>query len=108
MIDRRELTAELAREVTKLENDLRRRADSVPEVGAIVEDEWRRAHGAGRTAHDLPTWRESLLTQVAVAWVLGTTFLRFCEDNGLIPEPVLTGLGDRARRGEDAQRAWFR
>jgi hypothetical protein len=103
-----ELTAELARQVTRLEDDLRTRAGAVPDVAAIVEAEWQRAHTAGRTAHDLATWRESLLTQVAVGWVLGTTFLRFCEDTGLLPDPVLTGPGDRARRAEDAQRAWFR
>ena len=108
MIDRHELTVELARQVTRLETDLRSRADTVPEVATIIEVEWQRAHTAGRTAHDLPTWRETLLTQVAVGWVLGTTFLRFCEDNGLLADPVLTGPGDRARRAEDAQRAWFR
>lgn len=108
MIDRQQLTAELAKQVTRLEDDLRQRADSVPEVAETVAAEWQRAHDAGRTAHDLPTWRESLLTQVAVGWVLGTTFLRFCEDTGLLPDPVLTGAGDQARRAEDAQRAWFR
>lgn len=102
------LTVELAKQVTRLEDDLRTRADTVPEVTAIVEAEWQRAQVAGRTAHDLPTWRESLLTQVAVGWVLGSTFLRFCEDTGLLPDPVITGPGDRARRAEDAQRAWFR
>lgn len=108
MTDRPTLTVELAKQVTRLEDDLRTRADTVREVTAIVEAEWQRAHAAGRTAHDLPTWRESLLTQVAVGWVLGTTFLRFCEDTGLLPDPVITGPGDRARRAEDAQRAWFR
>jgi hypothetical protein len=108
MIDPQTLTAELARQVTRLEDDLRRRAETVAEVGAVVEAEWRRAHDAGRTAHDLATWAETLLTQVAVGWVLGMTFLRFCEDNGLLPEPVLAGPGERARRAEDAQRAWFR
>jgi hypothetical protein len=108
VIDRQELTAELGRQVTRLEDDLRTRAGAVADVAAVVEEEWRLAHTAGRTAHDLPTWRESLLTQVAVGWVLGTTFIRFCEDNGLLPDDVLTGPGDRARRAEDAQRAWFR
>jgi hypothetical protein len=108
MIDPQTLTAELAKQVIRLEDDLRRRAETVPEVADGVEAEWQRAREADRTAHDLATWRESLLTQVAVGWVLGTTFLRFCEDTGLLPEPVLTGPGGRARRAEDAQRAWFR
>jgi hypothetical protein len=108
MIDRAVLTAGLARQVTALEDDLRARADTVDEVAAIVEREWTKAHEAGRTAHDLATWRESLLTQVAVGWALATTFVRFCEDNGLLPEPVLSGPGERRRRAEDGQTAWFR
>lgn len=108
MIERSALTAQLSRLVTLLEADLRERADNVDEVTAKVVAQWQGAHDARRTALDLPTWRESLLTQVAVGWVLGTTFLRFCEDNGLLPGPVITGPGEGARRAEEAQRAWFR
>lgn len=108
MIDRDTLTSELQRQVTALVDDLRDRADTVDEVAAVVEREWKDAQAAGRTAFDLPTWREGLLTQVAVAWVLATVFLRFCEDNGLLPEPVLSGPGQRLRRAETAQRMWYR
>ncbi|MFS8584627.1 MAG: BREX-2 system adenine-specific DNA-methyltransferase PglX, partial [Acidimicrobiia bacterium] len=108
MIDRAVLAQELARRVSALEDDLRARADEVPEVAEVVEEQWREAREAGRTAHDLPVWRESLFTQVAVGWVLATTFVRFCEDNGLIPDPVISGPGERRRRAEEAQRMWFR
>src|SRR5690606_28910650 len=107
-IDRTVLTADLSRRVTALEDDLRARAEAVAEVAAVVEREWRAASEAGRTAHDLAMWRESLFTQVAVGWVLATTFVRFCEDNGLLPEPVISGPGERRRRAEDAQTVWFR
>ena len=30
---------------------------------------------ANRTAHDMETWREDLLAQVAVSWVLGCVFV---------------------------------
>ena len=33
-------------------------------------------------------WAETLYTQVAVGWVLGTVFVRFSEDNGLIDAPL--------------------
>jgi hypothetical protein len=108
MIDRTVLTADLSRLVTALEDDLRARAGEVAEVASVVEREWRAASEAGRTAHDLATWRESLFTQVAVGWVLATTFVRFCEDNGLLPEPAISGPGERRRRAEDAQTVWFR
>src|SRR5690606_22028553 len=98
MIDRAVLARELARRVSALEADLRARDDEVPEVAEVVEAQWREAREAGRTAHDLPVWRESLFTQVAVGWVLAPTFVRFCEDNGLIPDPVISGPGERRRR----------
>jgi hypothetical protein len=91
-----------------MEDDLRVRAEQVPEVSAVVRREWQAAHDAGRTAHDEPVWAEGLFTQVAVAWVLGTVFVRFSEDNGLLPNPLLAGPGERLRHAEEAQRAWFR
>src|SRR5690606_5532943 len=106
--DRAVLTGDLSGRVSVLEDDLRRRADEVELVGAVVEREWRAASEGGRTAHDLTAWRESLFTQVAVGWVLRTTFVRFCEDNGVLAEPVISGPGERRRRAEDAQTVWFR
>ena len=47
------------------------------------------------------------MTQVAVAWVLGTVFLRFCEDNGLIEYPFITGPGERADLARDLQAEYF-
>jgi len=73
----------------------------------VVLAEWEAARDAGRTAHDLETWREGLLTQVAVAWVLGCVFVRFCEDNGLLPEPLLAGPGERGQRAANARMAFF-
>jgi hypothetical protein len=108
MIDRTTLTTELKGQVATLVDDLRDRSESVDDVAAVVESEWKAAHAAGRTALDLPTWSEGLLAQVAVAWVLGTVFLRFCEDNGLVPNPLLSGPADRRRQAETAQTVWFR
>ena len=42
-----------------------------------------------------------------MAWVLGTVFLRWTEDNGLI-DPVLSGPGDRLPAAEDAQLEHYR
>lgn len=42
-----------------------------------------------------------------MAWVLAAVFLRFCEDNGLVDEPLLSGPGDRRQRAEDHRGAWF-
>lgn len=71
------------------------------EVGARLRSEYDRARKLGRTAATWNAWLDERVTQVAVAWVLGTVFVRFCEDNRLIPEPYLTGPdGDRRELAE--------
>ena len=52
-------------------------------------------------------WREDRVTQVAVAWVLGTVFVRFCEDNDLIEYPVIAGPGDRVAVARERQGKFF-
>lgn len=56
--------------------------------------EWRAAKSAERTAATFETWLGERVTQVAVAWVLATVFVRFCEDNGLIEYPFIAGPVD--------------
>ena len=89
MIDRVVLLADLKPRVTALEADLGRQVKAVAEVGSRLRAEYDQARNLGRTAATWNAWLEERITQVAVAWVLGTVFVRFCEDNGLIPEPYL-------------------
>jgi len=65
--------------------------------------EWRTAKSADRTAATFETWLMERVTQVAVAWVLATVFVRFCEDNGLIEYPYIAGPGDRVQLAADLQ-----
>jgi hypothetical protein len=65
--------------------------------------EWRAAKSADRTAATFETWLGERVTQVAVAWVLATVFVRFCEDNGLIEYPFIAGPGDRVQLAGDLQ-----
>ena len=46
-------------------------------------------------------WRDDRVTQAAVAWVLTTVFVRFCEDNRLLE----AGVDRRAGRA-DGRRRW--
>jgi len=108
MIDAAALTTRLKGLVVELEDDLRVRADVDDLVAARVSEEFVRARDAERTALSEAAWREGLLTQVAVGWVLTAVFVRFCEDNGLLADPVLSGPGDRLVRAEDAQRLFLR
>ncbi|GAA2489772.1 BREX-2 system adenine-specific DNA-methyltransferase PglX [Streptomyces gobitricini] len=89
MIDRKALLDDLKQQVKAVEADLGKQVKVVPE-GARLRDEYDRARKLGRTAATWNTWLDERITQVAVAWVLGSVFVRFCEDNGLIPEPYLT------------------
>ncbi|MGW0192069.1 BREX-2 system adenine-specific DNA-methyltransferase PglX [Nonomuraea sp. NPDC003201] len=97
MIDRKALLDDLKQQVKAVESDLAKQARGLPEVGTRLRAEYDQARKLGRTATTWNTWLygdgkkyEGRITQVAAAWVLGTVFVRFCEDNGLIPEPYLT------------------
>ncbi|GAA1325075.1 BREX-2 system adenine-specific DNA-methyltransferase PglX [Streptomyces sanglieri] len=90
MIDRKDLLNDLKQQVKAVETDLGKQVKAVPEVGARLKGEYDRARKLGRTAATWNTWLDERVTQVAVAWVLGSVFVRFTEDNGLIPEPYLT------------------
>ncbi|MGV9878042.1 BREX-2 system adenine-specific DNA-methyltransferase PglX [Streptomyces sp. NPDC003006] len=89
MIDRKGLLNDLKQQVKLVEADLGRQVEVVAE-GEKLRAEYERARKLGRTAATWNAWLDDRVTQVAVAWVLGTVFVRFCEDNGLIPEPYLT------------------
>ncbi|MFG2703098.1 BREX-2 system adenine-specific DNA-methyltransferase PglX [Streptomyces sp. NPDC048386] len=90
MIDRKSLLADLQKQVKAAETDLEQQVKAVPKVGARLRGEYDQARKLGRTAATWNAWLGERITQVAVAWVLGTVFVRFSEDNGLIPEPYIT------------------
>ncbi|MFF3731995.1 BREX-2 system adenine-specific DNA-methyltransferase PglX [Streptomyces sp. NPDC002476] len=97
MIDRKALLDDLKGQVKAVEADLGRQVKAVAEVGTRLRAEYDRARKLGRTAATWNSWLDERVTQVAVAWVLGTVFVRFCEDNHLIPEPYLTAPEDDRR-----------
>nr|WP_079183175.1 BREX-2 system adenine-specific DNA-methyltransferase PglX [Streptomyces sp. TSRI0281] len=86
------------------------RADDVRAAEAVagrLRAEYDEARGLGRTAATWNAWLDERVTQVAVAWVLGTVFVRFCEDNRLIPEPYLTGAEAERRDLAEARYAQY-
>ncbi|RAY15943.1 BREX-2 system adenine-specific DNA-methyltransferase PglX [Actinomadura craniellae] len=108
MIDPVALLADLKKRVSALETDLRERAtDPEGKFHGTLTAEWGRARAKGRTAATYESWLEGRVTQSAVAWVLGTVFLRFCEDNGLIDLPWLAGPGERLDIARERQQAFF-
>ncbi|MBO9539710.1 BREX-2 system adenine-specific DNA-methyltransferase PglX [bacterium] len=107
MIDPKRLLTDLQRRCTRLEDDLRSRSETDESMGATLRGEYDAARAAGRTAEAFEVWRDGVLTQAAVAWLLGCVFVRFLEDNGLI-DPMISGPGDRRQEASDAQEAFFR
>ncbi|MFI9413337.1 BREX-2 system adenine-specific DNA-methyltransferase PglX [Nocardia gamkensis] len=102
MIDRTALLTDLKKQVGAVERDLGRQldrpeTDQARRAATQLRAEYDRARKVGRTAATWAAWRDERITQVAAAWVLGTVFVRFCEDNRLIDEPYLTGPTDDRR-----------
>ncbi len=114
MIDRKRLLSDLKPLLRELETDLRARCDEVPQINADLKNEYDQARAAGRTAAAYEEWRADLITQVAVAWVLSSIFVRFLEDNALITPPRISGPvhADRPeaglQRARDERDAYFR
>ncbi|WP_221448295.1 BREX-2 system adenine-specific DNA-methyltransferase PglX [Saccharothrix violaceirubra] len=106
-LDQDELVKDLRKQVVALENDLRVRG-AEEEFETSLRAEYDQAWEAKRTAATFDAWREDRITQVAAAWVLGTVFVRFCEDNGLIEWPFLAGPGERLADAEERHEAFFR
>ncbi|MFH0244614.1 BREX-2 system adenine-specific DNA-methyltransferase PglX [Streptomyces sp. HK10] len=75
----------------ELPEERAQRVRAAQAVAGRLRDEYDQAFGIGRTGAPWSQWLGERVTQVAVAWVLGTVFVRFCEDNRLIPEPYVTG-----------------
>ncbi|MEV6315579.1 BREX-2 system adenine-specific DNA-methyltransferase PglX [Streptomyces sp. NPDC051776] len=97
MIDRKALLDDLKQQVKAVETDLAKQVKFAGDIGTRLRAEYDRARKLGRTAATWNAWLDERVTQVAVAWVLGTVFVRFCEDNRLIPEPYLTAPEDDRR-----------
>ena len=68
---------------------------------AAWQSDYQAEREAGRTGEAFGAWREGMLTQAAVAWLLGCVFVRFMEDNGLVDEALLSGPHERRQQAAD-------
>ena len=110
VIDRRALLKDLQGQVRALEKDLVEQIGNSGDHYTKLHSEYDRAFELKRTAATWTAWRDERVTQTAVAWVLGSVFVRFCEDNGLIGDACyLAGPDkDRAVLAEESQEDFFR
>lgn len=119
MIDSFALLADLKAQLKLLQADLKQRADDPSNPwGARLKEEYAEAFRRERTGWSWGDWRDNEVDQAAVAWIISTTFLRFCEDNDLLVGATIDGLptavgwiagpGDRVQRAEENLTAYFR
>ncbi len=102
MIDATRLKDDLKKQVDALEKDLHHQLKHDSAFAAPLRVKYDQAFQSRRTASTFIAWAENEITQAAVAWVLATVFVRFLEDNGLIPDPILSGPPERLRLAQDA------
>ncbi|MDT0212471.1 BREX-2 system adenine-specific DNA-methyltransferase PglX [Rothia sp. ARF10] len=102
------LTGDLKKVVLELEDDLRERVHGDPDVLGRWQQEHQQAVSRERTAMSWHAWRDDRVTQAAVAWVLTTVFIRFCEDNGLLRPVWIAGPAERRQEALDAELEYFR
>ena len=109
MIDSTALLADLQKLLPKLEADISAYATSNADIETSLNQQYKDAKDAERTADHWIDWRAALITQSAVAWVLASTFIRFLEDNHLIPQPIIAGpKGKQLNNAKDALTVYFR
>ena len=112
MINAARLLADLQPQLRKLDADLRQQIKDEPELKARLDEEYKQARAHKRTASTYNDWQDGEITQAAVAWLLSCVFLRFCEDNELLPEPLLASPANDQHAANvlprEAQRAYVR
>jgi hypothetical protein len=119
MINSSALLADLKGQLRILQTDLKDRAeDPTNSWGVRLKEEYAEALARERTGWSWVNWRDNEVDQAAVAWIVSSTFLRFCEDNDLLAGAKINGLptaigwiagpGDRVHRAEENLTAYFR
>lgn len=107
MINASGLLKDLQQELTRTVADIGANVTADNEVRGRLETEWKHAFDAHRTGRTFEAWLEDRLTQVGVGWLLAFVFVRFCEDNRLIAEPMIGGPGDRGAVARASQQRYF-
>ena len=108
MIDATKLLKDLKVVLRNLEDDIREHAGETPKLEDRLKQDYDAARAAERTGSSFTEWRDDQVTQAAVAWILGCVFVRFIEDNELIPEPWIAGPSDRLAHAKDQHTHYFR
>ncbi|MFF9057422.1 hypothetical protein ACF09K_01775 [Streptomyces sp. NPDC014882] len=85
------------------EDDLREPTEAEPEFRDALRAEYEKAVAAELTAAMYETWRDKRVVQIAAEWRPACVFVRFSEDNGLVPGAWPSGPGERLAEAQDRQ-----
>ncbi|WP_272910824.1 BREX-2 system adenine-specific DNA-methyltransferase PglX [Arthrobacter sp. FW306-07-I] len=112
MIDSKLLLADLKKQLKLLESDLRSEAkrpsgEESERWAKELREEHQHARDHDRTARTFDDWLEGEISQAAVAWIVATVFIRFCEDNALLNDLWIAGPADRTQRASEAEMAHY-
>jgi len=120
VIDSARLLKDLTQQLKLLVADLRDRTEEPDNPWAAdLREAHRIALERGRTGLSWVAWRDNEIDQAAVAWIVATTFVRFCEDNHLlggargpdsrlVPTLWIAGPDGRTDRAVENQTEFFR
>jgi hypothetical protein len=97
----------LQRQLKLLVDDLRDQSEALPELNAWLHGQYDAAYTARRTGGTYEPWRDEQVELAAVAWLLGTVFVRFCEDNHLVNGVWIGGPGGGVDAAVQAKTAYF-
>ena len=106
MIDSSRLLGNLTKLLTTLEEDLHQQVHERSDVRTELQEDYEAARRVGRTQDTFETWSKEPITQASVAWLLGTVYLRFLEDNALV-DPMLSGTGACHTRAQHEHQHYF-
>ena len=102
------LVKDLQGQLKMVTTDLRERSEQTDDPWAQqLRAEYDAARDRDRTALTWTEWRDGEIDLAAVAWILATVFIRFCEDNQLIDGPWITGQGPRHAQAADNETAFY-
>ena len=112
MIDSKLLLADLKKQLKLLESDLRSEVklpsgEESERWAKQLREEHKHAREHDRTARTFDDWVEGEISQAAVAWIIASVFIRFCEDNTLLNGLWIAGPDDRTQRASEAEMAHY-
>lgn len=90
-----------------LRKDIQLRVDENQPLAAELKASYQGQSQRKRTGETFDQWLENTIDQAASAWVLACVFVRFCEDNALLNDTWIAGIGEADRDAQSNYQEYF-